>query len=156
MVPFGLTQAQFLSRYRRCLDLASPHLILSLREFLSLPVPSSVKDAEVQVFFGDDGLSLPSVWIYFRGENNKVDHTDQSIFPGRSMELSVGLDKMDDFDENYFTAPNFGGLDVAANAVKSWFAECWWKAGGWSYSVPAKVMVHDGFGDGKPVELSDR
>lgn len=156
MVPFGLTPEQFLTRYRRCLERASPHLISVLRELLSRPVPPSVKEAEVQLFFGDDGLSLPAAWIYYRGENNKVDHVDQSIFPGRSMELSIGLDVMEDFDENYFTNPEFGGLDIAANSVKSWFAECWRKAGGWSYAVPTEVAVHDGFGDGKSIELSDR
>ncbi len=72
------------------------------------------------------------------------------------MELSIGLDVMEDFDENYFTNPEFGGLDIAANSVKSWFAECWRKAGGWSYAVPTEVAVHDGFGDGKSIELSDR
>jgi len=113
-----------------------------------------VQVAEVQIFMGEDGLDLPSSWIYYRGENNKVDHIDQSIFPGRSMELSIGLGEMDEFDENYFTDQNFSGLDIAANSLKSRFAECWWKAGGWSYVVPCKVSVHDGFGDGKSIELS--
>lgn len=155
MVPFGLSQEQFSIRYRRCLERASSHLINQLRELLHRPVPNSVKEAEVQIFLGEDGLDLPSAWIYYRGENNKVDHTDPSIFPGRALELSVGLEEMDEFDEGYFTDENFGGLTLAANLVKNWFAECWWKAGGWSYSVPVLVWVHDGFGDGKSIQLSE-
>ncbi|WP_200882016.1 hypothetical protein [Nitrincola sp. A-D6] len=71
------------------------------------------------------------------------------------MELSVGLENMEPFDERYFSDEEFNGLTLAANTIKYWFAECWWKAGGWSYAVPAKVWVHDGFGDGKAVELSE-
>jgi hypothetical protein len=156
MVPFGLTQEQFLVRYRRCLEQGSAHLIAYLRELIARPVPSTVKKAEVQIFFGDDGTSIPSACIYYVGENTKVDHSDQTIFPGRSLELSIGLDSMDDFDEDYFINTTFGGVNIAANATKSWFAECWWKAGGWNYAVPAEVVVHDGFGDGEYIKLSDR
>lgn len=155
MVPFGLSQEQFQIHYRRCLDRASSHLINQLRGLVARPVPETVQCAEVQIFMGEDSLDLPSAWIYYCGKNNKVDHTDQSIFPGRSMELSIGLDEMEDFDENYFTDECFGGIDIAANTIKSWFAECWWKAGGWRYAIPCEVTVHDGFGDGKAIELSE-
>ena len=156
MVPFGLNTAQFQARYRRCLDKASTHVITELRELFTQTVPDTVRSAEVQIFFGEDGLEIPSAWIYYSGENNKVDNRDPTIFPGRAMELSMGLDKMDAFHENYFVDEDFDGLSVAANTTKAWFAECWWKAGGWSYPVPVMVWVHDGFGDGSGIELSER
>lgn len=156
MVPFGLSTAQFQARYKRCLERASNHLISELRSLFSTPVPDSVTDAEVQIFFGEDGLETPSAWIYYSGENNKVDSSDLSIFPGRAMELSIGLDNMDAFHEDYFLDDDFDGLRIAANTTKAWFAECWWKAGGWSYAVPVAAWVHDGFGDGAGVELSER
>jgi len=62
---------------------------------------------------------------------------------------------MEAFDEGYFIDDEFGGLALAANALKAWVAECWWKAGGWSYPVPTAVVVHDGFGDGKSIALSE-
>ncbi len=55
MVPFGLSTAQFQLRYKRCLERASKHLITELRTLFALPVPDSVADAEVQIFFGEDG-----------------------------------------------------------------------------------------------------
>jgi hypothetical protein len=155
MVPFGLTLNQFVNRYKRCLNRASPHLIDELRSLFIHHVPSSVKSAEVQIFLGEDGLDRPAAWIYYSGDNNKIDSSNLSIFPGRSMKLSIGLESMDKFDESYFTDPEFGGLSAAANAIKSWFAECWWKAGGWNYLVPARVVVHDDFGDGENMELSE-
>lgn len=120
-----------------------------------IAVPNSVKDAEVQIFLGEEGLGTPKAWIYYRGENNKVDHSDPSIFPGRAMELSLGLKSLDLFDEKYFSDAEFKALSMVANTTKYWFAECWWKAGGWSYAVSAKVWIHDGFGDGKALELSE-
>ncbi|ARP52885.1 hypothetical protein ALFP_0998 [Alcaligenes faecalis] len=138
------------------MERASKHLIAELCTLFALPVPDSVADAEVQIFFGDDGLETPSAWIYYRGDNNKVDSNDPSIFPGRAMELSIGLDRMNAFHEDYFLDEAFDGLSIAANTTKAWFAECWWKAGGWSYAVPVTVWVHDGFGDAAGIELSER
>jgi len=155
MVPFGLSHEQFLSRYRRCLDKTAPRFITEIRALLSLAVPATVKDAEVQIFMGDDGLDSPSTWIYFTGENNKVDNSDLSVFPGRSKEIPCGLENMEEFEESYFTDEGFDGLTLAANALKAWVAECWWKAGGWSYPIPVSVVVHDGFGDGKSIALSE-
>jgi len=155
MVPFGLTQDQFSARYRRCLDHSSARLIEELRQLFGRTVPSTVRASEVQIFFGDDGLNKPAVWIYYRGDNNKVDHSDPAIFPGRSMQLSTGLECMDDFDESYFNDSLFNGLYIAANSVKLWFAECWWKAGGWAYPIPVKLKVHDDFGDGTTIDLSE-
>jgi len=154
VVPFGLSQQQFVARYRRCLDRASAHLIAELRTLFDRPVPSTVKTAEVEIFLGEDGLGRPSAWIYYSGENNRVDRSDLSIFPGRSLELSIGLESIEEFDDRYFTNKDFGGLPLAANTLKAWFAECWWKAGGWSYPVPTKVSIHDGFGDGRSIQLS--
>jgi hypothetical protein len=153
MVPFGLNDEQFVKRYRGCLNRVSSSFIDSLRELFLVAVPESVSEAEVQIFLGDDGMEAPSAWIYYQGKNNKVDHSDTSIFPGKSMELSCFLDKMDDFDEEYYSE-EFGGTFLIANATKEWLAECWWKAGGWSYSIPVKVWVHDDFGDGEPIDLS--
>ncbi len=154
MVPFGLNEEQFCKRYLGCLDRASSEFIVSLRELFSLPIPKTVTEAEVQIFMGDDGLESPNAWIYFEGKNTKVDSSDLSIFPGRSMELPAFIDKMEDFDENYYSE-DFGGVHLIANITKRWFAECWWKAGGWTYTVPVKVWVHDDFGDGSYIELSD-
>jgi hypothetical protein len=80
MIPFGLSKEQFQARYRRCLERASEHLIDELRRLFSISVPDSVKDAEVQIFLGEDGLDTPEAWIYYRGENNKVDHSDPFHF----------------------------------------------------------------------------
>ena len=128
MVPFGLSTAQFQLRYKRCLECASKHLITELRTLFALPVPDSVADAEVQIFFGEDGLETPSAWVYYSGDNNKVESSDPSIFPGRAMELSIGLGKMDAFHEDYFLDEEFDGLGIAANTTQAWFAECGWKA----------------------------
>jgi hypothetical protein len=156
MIPYGLTQEQFIMRYRRWLDKASAKLIEELRALFAAPTPSTVISAEVQIFLGDEGRGAPSAWIYFDGLNKKVDNSDTSIFPGRALEIQLGLEVMPDFDDRYFEINKFPGVELQANVVKAWFAECWWKAGGWAYMIPAKVAIHDDFGDGERIILTER
>jgi len=153
MVPFGLTEAQFATRYRRILDKVSDSSIERIASVLQLPVPPAVLAANVEIFMGEDG-SAPSAWIYFRGENNRVDNKDPTIFSGRSMDLALDLASLACFDERYFDLEQFPGTFLAANVTKTWLAECWWKAGGWPYTVPTTLSVHDDLGDGSIVALS--
>jgi hypothetical protein len=156
MIPYGLTQEQFVRRYRRWLDKASAKLIEELRTLLALPLPPTVTSANVEIFLGEDGRDEPHAGIYFDGVNKKVDHTDPSIFPGRGLEIRLGLDAMPDFDDRYFESEEFPGVDLQADALKAWFAECWWKAGGWAYALPTVVDVHDQYGDGERIVLTER
>jgi len=153
MVPFGLSEDSFCARYRRELDRAASVTIGHLRELFLREVEAGVSSANVEIFIGEDGAA-PSLWIYYRGENNKVDHSDQRLFAGRSLDLNLPLSRLSDFDERYFEE-GFRGNFLAANLLKSWFAECWWKAGGWTYSIPTTLKVHDDLGDGNVVKLSE-
>lgn len=153
MVPFGLTNEQFATRYRRVLEKVSDSSIERIATILRLPVPPTVLAADIEIFMGEDG-GAPGAWIYFRGENNRVDSHDPAIFPGRSMDLVLDLAGLAGFDERYFDPEQFPGMDTAANVIKAWLAECWWKAGGWSYAVPTTLRVHDDYGDGTIVKLS--
>ena len=143
MVPYGLNQDAFASMYQRKLDHLSDPMIRSLQRLLALPLDSDVDEASVEIFLDDDGAA-PTIWAYWRGRNNKVDHTDPGLFAGRSLEVDVDLSRLADIDERYFTGPAaFPGHELTAALLLRWFAEAWWKAGGWAYAVPATVAVHD-------------
>lgn len=159
MIPFGLNESQFSVRYHRELDRVSSSVIATLRELLARPVNADVQTAHLEVFLDDYG-GAPSVWIYYRGENNKVDRNDQALFAGRSIDLQFPLNALAEFDERYFISledgdVEFRGLFLAGNILKSWVAECWWKAGGWTYSVPTTLSVHDDRGDGSVIQVSE-
>ena len=156
MIPFRLNQQQFRERYRRCLDKLSSDAIAALRTQFALPLSAGIDTADVKIFVGDDDPYVPSVWIYYVGANNKVDNADQGLFPGRSLELPLELDTLEEFDERFFTNEKFGGLQIVAEVLKSWLAECWWKAGGWTYAVPTTLDVAEGCGDGKALKLTER
>lgn len=156
MIPYGLTQEQFVKRYRRWLDKASAQLIAELRALFASPPPSTVTSAEVQIFLGHEGRDDPRAWVYFDGMNKKVDHSDTSIFPGRALEFQLGLGVMPDFDDRYFEGDEFPGVHLQANTLKAWFAECWWKAGGWAYALPTEMAIHDDLGDGERIILTER
>ena len=59
-----------------------------------------------------------------------------------------------------FLQVGFGGafwLNILlADTLQAWFAECWWKAGGWAWPIPLWLHVHDGFGDGRGIALTER
>ncbi len=133
------------SRCRALLSTREPHAEQWLRGLLNRQVPPEVTSAELQVFFQDDG-GAPAVWMYFDGRHKRVSKTDLSIFPGRSMELDLGLDVLADLEAK--------DTDVAADAVKQWVAECWSLAGGDDYPIPVTLCVHDGWGDGKHLKLA--
>ena len=131
-------------------------MIEELRALFAATLPPTVRSAEVQIFLGEDARDSPGAWIYFDGMNKKVDSSDTSIFPGRALEIQLGLGMPPDFDDRYFEGDEFPGADLQANEVKAWFAECWWKAGGWAYALPTEVAIHDGFGDGERIVLTER
>lgn len=143
MVPYGLNQVQFASMYQRKLELHSEHAIETFRKLISLPVQSDVVTAHLEVFLDEEG-GAPSIWVYWHGKNDKVDHKDPGIFPGRSLALELDLGSLATIDERYFIAPDvFPGLQLSASQLSQWLAESWWKAGGWVYPVPTTLAVHD-------------
>ena len=154
MITYGLSRDQFKAAYEASLLLAKSDAVESIRAVLAMPVPDTVNVAEVQIFMGDDGLDCPAAWIYYRGRNNKVDRNDPTIFPGRSMKIPLNLTTHDEFDEEYILNREFGGLAVAASALKAWFASCWREAGGHNYKVPVTLYIHDGYDGGGGVALT--
>jgi hypothetical protein len=156
MVPFGLTEKQFVSWYKKCLDRASHHFINELRQLFHQPVPTTVTNVNIEIFLSEDDESKPDARIYYNGKNSKVDDKDPAIFPGYGIHLSLGLEQMEDFDRRYFQDDIFDGRNLIADTVKAWLAECWWKAGGWAYPVPVHLQVHDDFGDGFTIKLSEK
>ncbi len=154
MVPFRLKPPQFRQRYRQSLDKLADGAIAALRAHLARPVEAGVETAEVQVFINADDAQPLSLWIYYQGPDNKVDGSDERLFAGRSLALPLGLAAQEAFDERYAQDEDFGGPHIMADSAKAWFAECWWKAGGWDYPVPCCLSVHDGWGDGAVVRLT--
>lgn len=143
MVPYGLNPDQFSSMYRQRLARLSRGAIDAIRTHLALPIGLGVERASI-VMFIEENADAPAAWIYYEGANNRVDSKDMGIFPGRSMELAIGLEQLSDVDERYFSDPDaFPGVELSVPLLSRWLAECWWKAGGWSYPLPTVLNVHD-------------
>lgn len=157
MIPFGLTEKQFIIKYRKCLDKSARFFINELCQLFTKKIPQTVSHAEVEIFLNDDNDAVISdAVIYYLGENNKVDQSDQAIFAGRVINLPFCIEKIALFDPKYFDEKFFDGKNLIADTFKMWFAECWWKAGGWTYSIPVKLHVHDDFGDGTIINLTEK
>ena len=52
LIPTAASSQKFRKRYVGCLEKESSEFISGLKQVLSLPVPTSVTEAEVQIFFG--------------------------------------------------------------------------------------------------------
>ncbi|MFP8980211.1 hypothetical protein ACLI36_27135, partial [Pseudomonas aeruginosa] len=77
------------------------------------------------------------------------------LFSGMALVLALGLGHAPVCDEA-FVADGFGGVDLLADKLQARFAEGWWKAGGWAWPIPLWLHVHDGFGDGRGIALTER
>lgn len=125
-----------------------------LKSFFEMPIHPDITLAEIQIFLDDESGSNASFWIYFDGKNKKIDKTDKSLFPGRSMEII----ELDFFEEDIYEGLEykqiFDYLDSVADLLKIWFVECWSKSGAQNYQLPIEIAVHDGFGDGKVIKIS--
>jgi hypothetical protein len=146
MIPFGLDQNQFSQRLIRSLEDLSDHSIQCIRGFLLQPIPAAVQSVEFQLFVDAENCGAPSIWAYFFGDNLKSSE--------RSREVALNLDELEEMDDRYFTDFKFSGVNLMADVLKSWFADCWWKAGGGDFGVPAVLDVHDGFGDRRSIQLT--
>lgn len=153
-IPFGLTADQFAVRFRGLLERHSLTLISELRQVLTMPIGEGVSSAHIEIFLDPEGESGPSLGMYFDGANKKVDHADQSIFPGRYLPIGEYIGELPTFDFRYYSDDNFGALNMQGDICKSWIAEWWWKAGGWSYPLKVDIEVHDGYGDGHGILLA--
>ena len=156
MIPFRLTPQQFRERYAKSLGKQSSAAIATLRQHFTLPIGADVERVEVRIFVGDEDPYTPSVWIYYTGKHNRIDNVDTSLFAGRSLELALGLDELEEFNERFFTDEKFDGLAIVAATLTAWVAECWWKAGGWCYPLPATLDVAEGHGGTTTVELTEK
>jgi hypothetical protein len=153
-IPFGLSAEQFAARFCGQLEKHSAALIAELRSVLMKPIGQGVTSASIEIFLDADGETGPSFGIYFDGKNKKVDHSDPSIFPGRHLALAEYVRELQPFDPRYYSDYDFGALNIQGDVCKTWFAEWWWKAGGWSYPLRVDVVVHDAYGDGNGILLA--
>ncbi|MCB2825696.1 hypothetical protein KQ897_15255, partial [Listeria monocytogenes] len=84
-----------------------------------------LRDGEIQLFLGEDGRDAAEAWLYLNGASTRVDARDPRLFPGKALDLALGLGHAPDFGEAYF-ADGFGGVDLLADTLQAWVAECWW------------------------------
>jgi hypothetical protein len=124
------------------LDRYSDALITEISDFLIKAVPTDVKEASVQVFPDMDGDGYISIGFYLHGEIT-------SHVPLAEYVTDLPLIDVEAYQE-IISIP-----DMVVDIVKQWFAECWWKARGWEYQIPATIGSMD-FGSGSIIQLTKK
>ncbi len=140
-------------KFQDYLNLKEVKLAEKLHSIFQMKLHPDITEAETQLFLDDESGITASFWIYFDGKNKKIDKNDKSLFPGRSMEI-INLDFSVVCNDLFDSADKFDDLDLQANLLKNWFAECWKNQIGEQYQIPFEIAVHDDFGDGKIIKLS--
>lgn len=127
--------------------------IEEFRRIIKTPLEPCVQETCILVFPDKEGeADLLNAWMYFTGKASRVDHNDPRHFAGRSLPLcGYDHDSLPRIGSNIYTAEI---AEQIADSIKTWLAQCWWKAGGWDFTVPAHVSVAEGLGNNESEVLS--
>ena len=151
-LPASVPKEKLPGIYRDRLDKLSDGLIDHLHQFIQKPLEPGVENARILVFPDEYGENISSIWMYFEGRNQKVDSEDDRLFAGRTLELFSDFSSLPDMDLAVYRELNF--VDTLVDLIAAWFAECWWKAGGWYYPIPVEIIGKNGFGTCESIFLS--
>lgn len=139
-LPSGMSVESLNRVYINELDRHSDSLIDEISFFLAKPISVDVTEVSIQVFPDEYGDGYTSVGLYLHGEVTK--HTPFAEYVNDLPLIDVASYQED------ISIP-----DLVVDLVKQWFAESWWKAGGWNYQVSATIGSAD-FGNGNITQLT--
>jgi len=150
-IPLEKLDALFLSE----LEEDSDSMIEIITDLIEKPLEKNVENAEFLVFvpqFVDEGSH--SVQFYLDGKNKLVGSDKPGLYAGNSLRFyeNFDLSNFSENDEERFDKYNYP--DKIADIIMRWFAECWWKAGGWKYPVPVTIASRSVFGSIEPIRLT--
>lgn len=151
-LPPNIPEKKIEEIYRQELEKLSDGLINQLHEFIKIIPEDSVEFAALQVFPDEYCEGNASIWMYFEGKNKKIDKNDKRLFAGKSLEIYSNFKSLPTLDLNAYKNINFP--DMLTDLIVEWFAECWWKAGGWYYPIPVEIFGVEGFGCGDIITLT--
>ncbi|MCE7991768.1 MAG: hypothetical protein HEP71_07305 [Roseivirga sp.] len=126
--------------YTKELDRYSDELINEIKSFLKTPLKEDVIEGSVEIFPDEYGDGVLSIGLYLRAEL-----TEHIPFLDKVKDLPM-IDLTGYEEENL--------VDLIVDITQRWFAESWWKAGGWEFKLPLTVYGHDGFGSGTAINLT--
>ena len=150
-IPLEKLDALFLSE----LEEDSDSVIEIITDLIAKPLEEDVENAEFLVFapqFIDEGSH--SIHFYLDGKNKLVGSDKPGLYAGNSLRFyeDFNLSHFSENDEERFDKYNYP--DKITDIIIRWFAECWWKAGGWSYLVPVTISSRTVFGSIGPLRLT--
>ena len=142
-LPNGMPIDAVSRAYTKELERHSEKLIEEISSFLAQRIPDGVSEATVEVFPDEYGDGVASVGLYLSGKLTKH-------IPFAEYVNDLPLIDVQSYEDE-FRVP-----DLIVDHVKRWFAESWWKACGWQYSLPVELFGHEGFGDCSSIKLTNK
>ncbi|WP_188150707.1 hypothetical protein [Teredinibacter waterburyi] len=144
ILPNGLGEDVIARAYKKELARHQPQLIGEIKQFLAEPISEDIKGAYAEIFPDEYGDGYVGIGLYL--EAITIKHIGFADYVRDLPSIDVFA-----YQENDVSIP-----DLVVNLVKQWFAESWFKAGGWDYPLAIDVNGHDGFGDGESIVLTSK
>ncbi len=142
-LPNGMPMDAIERVYIKELARYSNQLIKEIKTFLQQPLAEDITTSSVEIFPDEDGDGYISIGLYLKGEQ-----TTHVAFVDEVKDLPL-------VDVEYYREEEEESIpDLVVDLIQQWFAECWWKAGGWDFKIPMNVYGHDGFGSGNVIKLT--
>ena len=134
-----MTNDEYKIEVEKYLSELSDLVVRELRSFQNFNFHPRVKIIDAEVFHDGLGEELP-IRIFLMDEgNNEVFHDDPRYFP----DSSIGLLEKIEIPEWKLDFESDESWQIEIDAIFKWYFECWKKAGGDSFRLPAYICEHD-------------
>jgi len=141
-LPDGLPEDTIEKVFREELERHSNTLIDEIKDFLNKPPSEQVTEASAEVFPDQYCDGYTGIGLYLKDKTTKH-------YPFAKFVRDLPYVDVDIYMEEDIYVP-----DMVVDLVKTWFSECWFKAGGWDFPLPLEIIGHDGFGNGRAIKLT--
>lgn len=138
--PKGMSIQSIRRAYIKEIERHSNELISEIKTILSQYSGSDFKSANIEIFPDEYGAGCTSIGLYLFKQSSK------------HIPMAQYLNDLPIIDIDAYPDEYIPGLII--DIVKQWFAECWWKAGGWDYPLPVVLSGHEGIGNGELIQLT--
>ncbi|MCO1335868.1 hypothetical protein MO867_16150 [Microbulbifer sp. OS29] len=142
VLPTGIPEETITTVFRKELDRHSNPLIDEIKKFLKQPLLEEITEASAEVFPDQYSDGNTSIGVYLK--SGTIQHHSFAGFINDLPYIDI-----DNYMEDDINIP-----DMVVDLVKSWFSECWFKAGGWDFPVAIEISEHEGAGNGDTIKLT--
>lgn len=131
--------------YRNELEAVSQKVIEKIQNFIGVSQEESISNLEFAIppFWSSGIPASPEIWLYFYEGDKNGRQSDGQINPISELSINFFSDDLRLPVLNVFQFDDQNIHNEISKILMNWFSICWWKAGGWNYSVPTLLVNYE-------------